>query len=64
MDLGFFEDILRSYFKVFGSCYCKQNGIFYTPGIYAKGDIAFAFPFVRSFVTFRHIRRIYLKVVG
>ena len=25
--------------------------IFYTPGIYAEGYIAFAFPFVRSYVS-------------
>ena len=46
----------------------------YTPGIYAAGYIVFALTFVRSsirmfvrscvrsFVTFRHVRRIYLKV--
>ena len=49
---------------------------FYTPGIYAAGYIVFALTFVRSsvrmfvrscvrsFVTFRHVRRIYLKVFG
>ena len=48
----------------------------YTPGIYAAGYIVFALTFVRSsvrmfvrscvrsFVTFRHVRRIYLKVFG
>ena len=40
----------------------------YTPGIYFKGYIVFAFLFVRSyarsFVTFHHVRRIYLKVFG
>ena len=44
----------------------------YTPGIYAAGYIVFALMFVRSyvrscvrsFVTFRHVRRIYLKVFG
>ena len=40
----------------------------YTPGIYAEGYIVFALTFVRSyvrsFVTFRHVRRIYLKVFG
>ena len=48
----------------------------YTPGIYAKGYIVFAFPFVHSyvhsfvcsfvhsFVTFRHVHRICLKVFG
>ena len=34
----------------------------YTPGNYAEGYIVFALTFVRSFVTFRHVRRIYLKV--
>ena len=54
--------------------------VFYTPGIYAAGYIVFALTFVRSsvhmfvrslvrscvrsFVTFRHVRRIYLKVFG
>ena len=53
---------------------------FYTPGIYAAGYIVFALTFVRSsvrmfvrslvrscvrsFVTFRHVRRIYIKVFG
>ena len=49
---------------------------FYTPGIYAAGYIVFALTFVRSsvcsfvrscvrsFVTFRHVHRIYLKVFG
>ena len=40
----------------------------YTRGIYAKGYIAFALTFVRSyvrsFVTFRHVRRIYHKAFG
>ena len=48
----------------------------YTPGIYAAGYIVFALTFVRSyvrsfvrscvrsFVTFRHVRRIYIKVFG
>ena len=48
----------------------------YPPGIYAEGYIAFALTFVRSyvrslvsscvrsFVTFRHVRRIYHKVFG
>ena len=56
------------------------SGSFYTPGIYAAGYIVFALTFVRSsvrmfvrsfvrscvrsFVTFRHVRRIYLKVFG
>ena len=45
---------------------------FYTPSIYAEGYVAFTFPFmficslvclfVHSFFTFRHVRRIYLKV--
>ena len=51
-------------------CFC------YTPGIYAAGYIVFALTFVRSsvrmfvrwcvrsFVTFRHVRRIYIKVFG
>ena len=50
--------------------------VFYTPGIYAAGYIVFALTFVRSsvrmfvrscvrsFVTFRHVRRIYIKVFG
>ena len=39
-----------------------------TPGIYAEGYIAFVFPFVRSyvrsFVTFRRVSGIYVKVFG
>ena len=53
-----------------------QMKILYTPGISAAGYIVFALTFVRayvrslvrscvrSFVTFRHVRRIYLKVFG
>ena len=53
----------------------KYLGI-YTPRIYAAGYIVFALTFVRSyvrsfvrscvrsFVTFRHVRRIYIKVFG
>ena len=53
-----------------------SNAPNYTPGIYAAGYIVFALTFVRSsvrmfvrscvcsFVTFRHVRRIYLKVFG
>ena len=45
---------------------------YYTPCMYAAGYIVFALKFVRSyvrslvrsFVTFRHVRRIYLKVSG
>ena len=43
-------------------------GIYYTPGIYAKRYILFAFllvhSFACSFLTVRHIRRIYLQVFG
>ena len=56
--------------------YSLVYAIYYTPGIYAEGYIAFALTFVRlyvrsfvsscgrSFVTFRHLRRIYHKVFG
>ena len=41
---------------------------YYTPGIYAEGYIVFAFMFVRwyvrSFVTFGHICRVYHKGFG
>ena len=58
-------------------CYMLgQSVCHYTPGIYAAGYIVFALTFVRSyvrsfvrscvrsFVTFRHVRRIYIKVFG
>ena len=56
--------------------YAQGYIVFYTPGIYAQGYIVFALTFVRSsvrmfirslvrsFVTFRHVRRIYHKVFG
>ena len=59
---------------------CSLALVHYTPGIYAGGYIVLALTFVRSsicmfvrllvrscvrsFVTFRHVRRIYLKVFG
>ena len=54
----------------------RYASYYYTPGIYAAGYIVFALTFVRSyvpsfvrscvrsFVTFRHVRRIYIKVFG
>ena len=41
--------------------YAEGYIVFYTPGIYAEGYIVFALMFVRSFVTFRHVRRICSK---
>ena len=65
---------------LFYHCISGDYHIYYTPGIYAAGYIVFALTFVRSsvrmfvrslvrscvrsFVTFRHVRRIYLKVFG
>ena len=59
-------------------CYHSDSSLpgGYTPGIYAARYIVFALTFVRSsvrmfvrscvrsFVTFRHVRRIYIKVFG